>query len=331
MGDKTKKEHYVPRCYLENWKNNKGQVWVYDRRLKKTRINNVYDIACERYFYDIDYKKLSVQKLKLLEKLGIEPAQDEQFIEHFFSEHIEGVFSRLLTKILNTEITSWREKECYFISKQEKLDFAVCVAFQYTRTNETRRMIVDMADCLEQALQEMNVSEDVVARYTIRKDDERIIHGNMLLDIDYISNMALSFYNLTWILAVNKTSTDFYTSDNPIGTIPHAHNDFISMSGINSKGVEVFFPLSPRYILLMYDSSYHKNMIPYDRRYLALNVEHLVRQYNKYGIYNCNRCVFSRDGDLSVVDEVMKTEPEILDVPKTRLSWGGKSFFPRPK
>lgn len=98
MGDKTKKEHYVPRCYLENWKNNKGQVWVYDRRLKKTRINNVYDIACERYFYDIDYKKLSVQKLKLLEKLGIEPAQDEQFIEHFFSEHIEGVFSRLLTK-----------------------------------------------------------------------------------------------------------------------------------------------------------------------------------------------------------------------------------------
>ena len=43
MGDKTKKEHYVPRCYLENWKNNKGQVWVYDRRLKKTRINNVYD------------------------------------------------------------------------------------------------------------------------------------------------------------------------------------------------------------------------------------------------------------------------------------------------
>lgn len=120
MGDKTKKEHYVPRCYLENWKNNKGQVWVYDRRLKKTRINNVYDIACERYFYDIDYKKLSVQKLKLLEKLGIEPAQDEQFIEHFFSEHIEGVFSRLLSKILNTEITAWREKECYFISKQEK-------------------------------------------------------------------------------------------------------------------------------------------------------------------------------------------------------------------
>ena len=67
-------------------------------------------------------------------------------------------------------------------------------------------------------------------------------------------------------------------------------------------------------------------MMPYDRRYLALNVEHLVRQYNKYGIYNCNRCVFSRDGDLSVVDEVMKTEPEILDVPKTRLSWEEKAF-----
>lgn len=84
MGDKTKKEHYVPRCYLENWKNNKGQVWVYDRQLKKTRINSVYDIACERYFYDIDYKKLSVQKLKLLENWELNQHRMNNLLNTFF-------------------------------------------------------------------------------------------------------------------------------------------------------------------------------------------------------------------------------------------------------
>lgn len=81
--EKTKKEHFVPRCYLERWKSDKGQVWVYDKKLKRSRLNNVYDVACERYFYDIDYKELSAQKIKLLKELGIEVSQDEQFLEHF--------------------------------------------------------------------------------------------------------------------------------------------------------------------------------------------------------------------------------------------------------
>ena len=79
----TKKEHYVPQCYLERWKNSKGYVAVYDKKLKMSRGNNIKDIACERYYYDIDYRELSAQKLVLLRELGIEPTKDEQFVEHF--------------------------------------------------------------------------------------------------------------------------------------------------------------------------------------------------------------------------------------------------------
>ena len=46
-------------------------------------------------------------------------------------------------------------------------------------------------------------------------------------------------------------------------------------------------------------------------------------------VYNCNRCVFSKDGDLSVVDKISKENPQVLDIPKTRLSWGGKEFLPK--
>ena len=71
MREKTKKEHYVPRCYLDRWGNNKGQVVVYDKKIKSSRVNRIYDVACERYYYDIDYKELSAKSLKLLDRKSV--------------------------------------------------------------------------------------------------------------------------------------------------------------------------------------------------------------------------------------------------------------------
>jgi len=263
----TKKEHYVPKCYLERWKSNKGQVFVYDKLLKISRVNNVNDIACERYFYDIDYKELSEQKIVFLKGLGIEPTQDEQFIEHFLSGHVEGAYSELLKKIIDKEITPWYEKNCFFISQEDKLNFSVCIAFQYIRTMQTRRMLSDMSNCLEQVFGAMNVSDDFLKKYAKQEGEEKIIQGNMLLDIEHIFEMTISFFNLTWILGMNKTSTCFYTSDNPIGTKAHVKHPFMSMAGIKSEGVEVYFPLSPNHILLMYDGEYHKDIAPYGMRW----------------------------------------------------------------
>lgn len=328
MREKTKNEHYVPKFYLLRWKNEKGKVWAYDKTQKKQWPSSIDDIACKRYFYDIDYQELTDKKIELLRKLGIEPTQDEQFIEHFFSDHIEGIYSKVLKKILDIEITAWHEKECYFLSKQCKIDMSLCISFQYIRTVETRRALKDMSSCLEQAFREMNITEDVLEKYTIKKGDEKIIHGNMVLDMESICDIASSFNNLTWILGVNKTSVDFYTSDNPIGTIPHIKNDIISMSGIRSKGVEVFFPLSPKHILIMYDGSYHTYIKPYDRKYISIDEEEWVEEYNKRSVYNSNRCIYSQSGDFSIIDEIRKNNPESLNVPKTELLWNGKVFFP---
>lgn len=55
----TKKEHYVPRCYLENFEDTEDRIWVYDKVLMdeprhQLRIN----IGFENYFYDIDFNAL---------------------------------------------------------------------------------------------------------------------------------------------------------------------------------------------------------------------------------------------------------------------------------
>lgn len=324
----TKKEHYVPQCYLERWKNSKGYVAVYDKKLKMSRGNNIKDIACERYYYDIDYRELSAQKLALLRELGIEPTKDEQFVEHFLSGHVEGVYSQLLKKVLDREISPWYEKNCFFLSQEDKIDFAICIAFQYIRTKETRRMLSDMSNCLEQAFKAMNVPDEMAEKYRLHSGEEKNIQGNMLLDIEHILDLARSFFSLTWVLGINKTTKSFYTSDNPIGTKAHVKNPYISMSGIRSEGVEVYFPLSPKHILIMCDGTYHKELASYDRKYVQVEEEQMVEHYNWYCVNNSNRCIYSENDNFAVVDRILEDNPNAFEIPKTQLSWGGKTFIP---
>ena len=54
----TKKEHYVPRCYLENFEGEKGKIQVFDKAILQIRPQTKENIAAENYFYDIDFDKM---------------------------------------------------------------------------------------------------------------------------------------------------------------------------------------------------------------------------------------------------------------------------------
>lgn len=326
--EKTKKEHYVPRCYLKRWGNSKEQVYVYDKDLKKARINNVYDVACEKFYYDIDYHELSDDKIAFLKSIGINPEEDEQFIEHFFAEHIETTYTELLHNIVDKELTTWHEKNCYFVNKKDRFELALCMAFQYLRTKETRNSIVNSSSCLEQLLKELHCSEETIEQYKIKEKEEKIIQGNMLLDIDHIIGLIRSFYNLTWILGINRTNIPFYTSDNPIGTYPHIKHPVMSMSGIGSQGVEVFLPLSPNYILIMFDGNYHTEISRYNGRYVSLDDIDDIERYNRLCVYNSSRCVFASNPDFSVIENILQANPNVFEIPKVSISFGGKEYFP---
>ena len=61
---KSKKQHYVPRCYLESFKiPGTYQINVYDKKLRRNRINSIYDIASENYFYDIKLSDVFTEDL----------------------------------------------------------------------------------------------------------------------------------------------------------------------------------------------------------------------------------------------------------------------------
>lgn len=162
----------------------------------------------------------------------------------------------------------------------------------------------------------------------VTKGDTKLIHGRMLGNEDVLKKTAAQFNSFIWILGINNTDKPFYTSDKPIGVVPHVRNDFMSMSGIMSEGVEFFYPISPKIILVMYEKSYHKRIGKYDRHHIQLNNPDVVEYYNYQSIMQSERCVFSQNSDFSLIERILQENENAFCLPNVSLTWGGKTYFP---
>lgn len=332
---KKKKQHYVPKCYLERWAiPDKHQIHVYDTKLNKTRINNIDDVASENHFYDIDFSGiLSEDDLKKYGISDLDPAKldDQQYIENFFANQIEGNYSEHLKQIVDRtrKMTPWELTNCCFISEEKKFTFSFHLAWQYIRVKAIRNSMADSADCLEQVLHDMGASSNTISKYSLPKSRLPFVHGKMILDFKEIEDMAHSFFNLTWLLHVNRTKQPFFTSDSPIGTVAHIKDPILPMSGLKCRGVEAYFPLAPDLILLMFDGSYHKFCANQDRRINEIDNSEVIKYINSRCAQFSERCVFSCNGDYSVIQEMLRKNPNILNQPHTVMHWGGKTYTPR--
>ena len=329
---KTKKQHYVPRCYLENWAiPGKYQVYVFDSEHNSKRINNINDIASERFFYDVDPKEVfSEEMLSKLKEAGLpcDIVGQSQGIEHTFANEVEGPFKIALQKLVekSNEAGPWIIKNCYFMMPDEKSELSAYLAIQYIRTKRFRRNIEAISGCLEKAMKDLGAYEEVIKQYTLPEKDSKNVQAQMLMDYDALVRIALSFVKLTWILCINRTDCKLYTSDNPIVSKAHIKHPYMSMAGLNSKGVEFFFPISPTCILVMFDGSCLLPGMRMDRKYVEITEKDNIDYYNSLLALNCDSCVYSQDGDWRLLEEMERETPGIFQQPHIQLQWGGKTY-----
>lgn len=337
MTQKTKKQHYVPQFYLNAWGiQGTHQIYVYDKKSEAKRKNNIQDVATERFFYDISPNDIfSDGYIETLHQNGIlwDEKDVPQIIENALSKEIEKPFSDLIKEVLDKtlELTPWHINNCYFISQEKKADFSAYLALQHVRGKCVRSGIQDSSDCLTQVMEDMGFPDYGIAEYAVSKDEAKKIHLQMLLDPQHLSKVTGCFYNLTWMLGINKTDKKFFTSDNPIGTRGYIKNPILSMNGIGSKGVEVFFPLSPEIILIMVDGSYHTQWIPFERKYIEIHDSANVDYYNSILATQAGRFVFSADGHMDLLEAMKNDNPSVFEQPQGQVSWGGKTYYPRRK
>lgn len=330
---KTAKQHYVPRTYLQAFcVPGSKKVCVFDKRKREMRENNYEDVASQRFFYDIKMQEADRETLvRYLQSWGFKLSDDEeQPIEKMFAKNIETRYGELLSILRKNvqEYSPYFDFNCRMLRPSEKIEFSLMLAYQFIRTSSKREDFLQMSDCLTQVLQDMGASPETIEEYSLDKERAKELHVGMLVDFDKLREMAALFHRLHWTLCVNKTEHTLWTSDSPIVTIPHVHDPILSMSGLACSAIEVALPISPDAVLVMYDDEYHKLTTP-DLSYFRIDNPEIVKYYNSAQIRAASRTVISADGDFSLVDEVVKRSPGILNGPNVETRYGGKTYFPR--
>lgn len=330
---KKKKQHYVPQLYLEKWcMEGKNHTNVYDKIQNDYRDNHIKDIASENYFYDINLE--GVLSPKEIEHFGLQgvdlsKVDNKQYLENLFAGTIEVAFKNILERIISRvrDMNAWEIKNCSFIKPEDAHLFSIIIAVQYLRVKRIRDSIRDSSQLLEQALSDMGAAQTFIDEYCkITKNQMKYIHGKILMNAEEVLSFSQIFDSHIWILLKNKTEKKFLTSDNPIGTIAHVKDPVLSMSGVASKGVEVYFPLSPDLLLIMLEKTYHAKYEHQHRRIVEVDKINVVEYYNSYCVMNSSRCVYSIDNDFSMVDKLKAKNVDIIKIPKSELLWNGKIY-----
>ena len=132
-------------------------------------MNNIEDVASQRYFYDTDpINLLSEEMILALMKANktIREDADQQLIEHMLSIEVENFFKDYLKRIADAAAASpWTLKNCYFLSEYEKKLFSELLSIQYLRTKSIRNRLAESSDCLARVLKDMNFPDEAIDKW----------------------------------------------------------------------------------------------------------------------------------------------------------------------
>lgn len=225
-----KNQHFVPQFYLRYFSCADSNKLVCTFHLPSGRYAphaKIRDHACDDYFYGKD---------------GVEEAL--QKFESTVAPTIAGI-------IASERLPEWQS--------QEHKDLALFVTLQRGRTAEAAAKGNEVMEKMMQALATQGVQS-----LPDRTKDVGTIAGfdstpRMLLHMA-VTHLCAAL-DLRYRLVRNNTSRPFITSDHPVV----AYNQFyeanvpgFSDTGLQSRGLQLFFPLSPRYLLILYDSDVYK-------------------------------------------------------------------------
>jgi hypothetical protein len=234
MADK-KKQHYVPRFYLKNFSiNSEGKaIGIYN--VEKNRfipMGNQKNQAYQDYFY----------------------GEDEE-IENMLST-VESKASSIIRNIICEESLPGK-------LKADHHTLLVHTIFQWARTLYAADEIEEMLNKLiKTKFKRSEKYKDLIDKVTINQK----YPGVLPLTQTMISLPLL--YDLNFILFINHSNIPFISSDHPVvlyNQFLEKRRDFASNTGFACKGLQIFFPISPKYCINFYDQDVYTFANPINR------------------------------------------------------------------
>lgn len=276
--DKRKKQHFVPQLYLKNFSSQEKKFSLLN--IKKNQVVNdvpYMDQCYEDYFYGSDKKwenelsRLEGKWASIFDKIILNasyyPSHEEiSLIKEFV------VYQAHRTPSINNQIKEYGWKL-----------IETAVNMQYGKT-------LDIID--------PKIKQQVKIQFIKEKMSNT---SQMCLEISKNVVKAIKDLNL---LIINYTgSIDLVTSDNPI----IFYNDYcIYSTGLSQAGLIIFFPVSSRKLIVIYDSKMYPRFK--EKKIVELNNESEVKLLNKFQIISADNLVFFKNKIMSDLVKKLKKE-----------------------
>ena len=333
----VKNEHYVPRRYLSHFANEK-RFFVFDKEKEQIRPGSIEDYASERYFYDIDFEALKADKMQQDPDFVFEPEiekimkeVDEQHIEKWFGENVETWLFDPIDTIISTFVMSNPAKlNVTEVISEKNLDYlSLYISLQIIRSKEFRNYIIEMNERVpvllakKMALQKKDYEQleflENIKMKVKNKNYEKLLHAQILMNEEVSYKVAEMLRSKIWVIGYNTSDVDLITSDNPV-----VRYGRLGKHGLNSKGIEIMFPITPKLIICIRDPEYFWFDADVHKHFQKLAKDE-IEYYNSFQVLQSYRYVFGKKKEFQSVSDIIKHRPELKDINREKRDCEKKS------
>ncbi len=287
----TKKQHFVPQAILKNFSA--------DKRRKTINIFNledrIFDIAEDP---TICMKCPDEEKCQRTKKcVEIKNRFQKEFFydednrtENFLDEYAENPASPVIKEIVEKRILPETQEDIdSLLTLISSLMFRTPAVFK-----QTDGFLSSNTENLVKRILELNNKDPNAAKEGKLELNQRNVMS--ILAADGVRNFV-AFRDLELVLVENKTDTDFYISDHPVfqyNWLLRESSD-PSVTGIFTKGLQLFLPLSPSLMLCLYDPIAYKYGNRGSKNNIEINALRDIEILNSFQIFNALSCIGFRN------------------------------------
>lgn len=325
MGKETKKQHYIPRCYLKRFSCDGKSIYAYDKKLSKTYQTSMMAVCCEDSLYTLSNEFVARNNAAS----GV-PKVNRLSIEYdYFAQGIEPNLDILLRQI-DEICDDWVSgREMYYLDEKEKLEIALHIVSLYFRHPFVMDSTVDnnlragraLVDMLKTILAKQTGNEGYnELKIGLKYDKPALSASTTFMSEDFLMDFAKAIAKNIYVFWMSKNS-DFYATDFPIIVCPHKENVRPMYMGMAQYGGEIMFPLSPRLALSIYDRECFKNDEDLDGCFIEADDKE-IRRHNLTQYFYAQRHVFSLKNDFSLIDSIYgyNNNRHVFMVPNHKMS-----------
>jgi hypothetical protein len=265
-----KNQHYVPQFYLRAFSFDGGtNIALFNFKQNKIiPFCSIKDQCSEDYFYGKDPKP-----------------------EMVLNTTIETPASQIIGEVIQNEIIPNPYTEGYAI-------LAAFALFQHSRTLYTSE---EGAELFRLSLQPI-IKQMALQSGKFTREEVDAVQFEMEKPANLTIATAAELFplvlDLKIKLLVNQTSQDFITSDHPVAKINQYFlgNYDGGVAGWGAKGLQVFVPLSPKHMVILYDDKIYKVGARKPNNVFITN-EADVHALNKLQLLNAHENVYFRNSN----------------------------------